>query len=366
MNNFEKILNKGLETHILSEDEITSMLAEKNTEKIHNLFAAANAVKLKNIGNKVSLRGLIEIGNICRKNCFYCGIRRENDRTERFELSQNEILADAELAWKFKYGSIVLQGGEIQTEKHIAFIEDTVRKIKSLSNNELGITLSLGEQSLETYRRWFAAGAHRYLLRIETSNPDIYALLHPADHLYGSRLQALYDLRKVGFQLGSGIMFGFDGQSYADMARDLLFLKKLDVDMVGMGPYSVHKDTPMGKNHSVQNASEMLVLGCKMIAVLRILMPDINIASTTVLQALAPDGREKGLLAGANVIMPNVSEVRFRKAYQLYDNKPGIDENADSTRNALEQSLFNIGLVPAYGEWGDSRHFQKKKSGGDS
>ncbi len=360
MNNFEKILKNGVENSSFDENQLAQLIEDRSEENIQRLFAAANDIKLKNIGKKVSLRGLIEIGNICRKNCFYCGIRRDNLKTERFELTQNEILADAELAWKFGYGSIVLQGGEIQTEKHIAFIEDTVKKIKALSNNELGITLSLGEQSLAAYKRWFAAGAHRYLLRIETSNPEIYAKIHPADHLFSERLQALYDLRTAGFQLGSGIMFGFDGQSSLDMARDLLFLKKLDVDMVGMGPYSVHKDTPMGAVHSKQNEAEMLVLGCKMIALLRILMPDINIASTTVLQALAPDGREKGLLAGANVIMPNVSEVRFRKAYQLYDNKPGIDENADSVRSALEQSLRNIGLEPAYNEWGDSRHFLKK------
>ena len=131
--------------------------------------------------------------------------------------------------------------------------------------------------------------------------------------------------------------------------------------MVGMGPYSVHRDTPMGANHPAQDNAQMLTLGCKMIAILRILMPDINIASTTVLQALADDGREQGLLAGANVIMPNVSEVKFRKSYQLYDNKPGIDENADASRNALELSLKRIGLVPAYNEWGDSKHFHKRK-----
>lgn len=360
MNNFDEILKTGIETSSLDENQLSFLLDEQNPDNIKKLFAVANNIKLENIGNKVSLRGLIEIGNICRKNCFYCGIRRGNSKMERFELSQNEILADAELAWKFNYGSIVLQGGEIQTEKHIAFIEDTVRKIKTLSNNELGITLSLGEQSLETYKRWFNAGAHRYLLRIETSDPAIYCRIHPADHLYSERVRSLHDLRTAGFQLGSGVMFGFDGQTSLDMARDLLFLKKLDVDMVGMGPYSVHKDTPMGASHSKQNNAEMLTLGCKMIALLRILMPDINIASTTVLQALAPDGREQGLLAGANVIMPNVSEVRFRKAYQLYDNKPGIDENADSTRNALELSLRKIGLTPAYNEWGDSKHFCKR------
>lgn len=360
MNNFDKILKIGLETASLDENQLAFLLDEENQQNIQKLFDAANAVKLKNIGSKVSMRGLIEIGNVCRKNCFYCGIRRDNDKMERFELSQNEILKNAELAWKFNYGSIVLQGGEIQTESHIAFIEDTVRKIKTLSNNELGITLSLGEQSLETFKRWFAAGAHRYLLRIETSNPEIYSKIHPADHLFNERLQSLYYLREAGFQLGSGVMFGFDGQSTLDMARDLLFLKKLDVDMVGMGPYSVHQDTPMGRSHSKQDNAKMLILGCKMIALLRLLMPDINIASTTVLQALAPDGREKGLLAGANVIMPNVSEVKFRKSYQLYDNKPGIDENAAETRSALEQSLQKIGLVPAYNEWGDSIHFMKK------
>ncbi len=361
MNNFDKILENGIKSHDLKEDEIALLLAEEDAERIFRLLNSANEIKLKNIGNKVSLRGLIEIGNVCRKNCYYCGIRSGNHRMERFELTQNEILADAEIAWKFNYGSIVLQGGEIQTEKHIAFIEDTVRKIKSLSNNELGITLSLGEQSLETYQRWFAAGAHRYLLRVETSDPEIYAKIHPADHLYSERVQALHDLRTAGFQLGSGIMFGFDGHRYIDMARDLLFLKKLDVDMVGMGPYSIHRDTPMGVNHPAQDNKKILLLGCKMIALLRLLMPDINIASTTVLQALAPDGRERGLLAGANVIMPNVSEVRFRKAYQLYDNKPGIDENADNVRIALEESLAKIGLVPAYNEWGDSKHFEKRK-----
>jgi biotin synthase len=175
LNNFDKILKIGLETASLDENQLAFLLDDENPQNIQKLFDAANAVKLKNIGSKVSMRGLIEIGNVCRKNCFYCGIRRDNDKMERFELSQNEILKNAELAWKFNYGSIVLQGGEIQTESHIAFIEDTVRKIKTLSNNELGITLSLGEQSLETFKRWFAAGAHRYLLRIETSNPEIYA-----------------------------------------------------------------------------------------------------------------------------------------------------------------------------------------------
>ena len=175
MNNFEKILKNGVENSNFDENQLSQLIEESSEDNIQRLFAAANDVKLKNIGNKVSLRGLIEIGNVCRKNCFYCGIRRDNLKTERFELTQNEILADAELAWKFGYGSIVMQGGEIQTEKHIAFIEDTVKKIKALSNNELGITLSLGEQSLETYKRWFSAGAHRYLLRIETSNPEIYA-----------------------------------------------------------------------------------------------------------------------------------------------------------------------------------------------
>ncbi|MBQ9789330.1 MAG: [Lentisphaeria bacterium] len=362
MNNLQisSIIDKAEKNHHLDCDEICTLLAIESDELLQKLFQAAYRIKLAEIGNIVSLRGLIEIGNICRKNCYYCGIRSGNHNLSRYLLTQDEILHCAELAIKFNYGSIVLQGGELNTPDFIDFIEDTLIKIKKLSDNQLGITLSLGEQTLESYQRWFAAGAHRYLLRIETSNEELYKKLHPASHSFKERLNSLDYLRRANYQVGSGVMFGFEGQSYSDMANDLLFLKKLDVDMVGMGPYSIHKDTPMGANHPPLDNDKQLKLGLKMIAVLRLIMPDINIASTTVLQALSPMGREAGLLAGANVIMPNLSDVVYRKSYQLYDNKPGIDENALESRENLEKSIHSIGEKINYGQWGDSRHFAKR------
>lgn len=362
MKNISSIIEKVLLTGTLTNEEIVYLLEIQELEDMQKLFDVAYQVKLQNVGNKVNLRGLIEIGNLCKKNCYYCGIRRDNQNLVRYRLDKAEILHCAKLAMDFHYGSIVLQGGELDTAEFVDFIEDVLRDIKKLSDNKLGITLSLGEQSLETYQRWFAAGAHRYLLRIETSSENLYKKLHPSDHSFEKRIQALELIREAGFQLGSGVMFGFEGQSTLDMANDLLFLKKLDVDMVGMGPYSIHHDTPMGVNHPKLDNSTQLFLGLKMIAILRLLMPDINIASTTVLQALAPNGRELGLLAGGNVIMPNVSDVAYRKSYQLYDNKPGIDENAEASRQKLEASIRSINEVLNYDNWGDSKHFSRKKS----
>lgn len=355
-----QIIKKAENTHNLSCEEITQLLAIENEELMQQLFTAAYRTKIAEVGNLVNLRGLIEIGNVCRKNCYYCGIRSGNSNLKRYQLTQEEILHCAELAMEFNYGSIVLQGGELNTPQFIDFIEDTLIKIKNLSDGQLGITLSLGEQTLETYKRWFNAGAHRYLLRIETSNEELYAKLHPQSHSFEERLNCLKLLREANYQVGSGVMFGFDGQKYSDMANDLIFLKNLDVDMVGMGPYSIHKDTPLGANHPPLDNDKQLKLGLKMIAVLRLIMPDINIASTTVLQALAPNGRELGLLAGANVIMPNVSDVVYRRSYQLYDNKPGVDENAIESRTNLEKSIASIGEKINYGKWGDSLHFAKR------
>ncbi len=355
-----KLIEKAKNTHLLDSEEIATLLSIDDPEIMQKLFSAAYSVKLAQVGNSVNLRGLIEIGNVCRKNCYYCGIRCGNSNLKRYQLAQDEILHCAKLALEFNYGSIVLQGGELNSPAFIDFIEDTLRKIKNLSDNSLGITLSLGEQTLDTYRRWFRAGAHRYLLRIETSNEELYKKLHPSDHSFKERVECLNLLRKANYQVGSGVMFGFAGQTFKDMANDLLFLKKLDVDMVGMGPYSIHKDTPLGATHPPLDNQKQLELGLKMIAVLRLIMPDINIASTTVLQALAPNGRELGLLAGANVIMPNVSDVIYRKSYQLYDNKPGIDENAIESRENLEKSILSIGEKINYGKWGDSLHFAKR------
>jgi len=349
----------------LTEAELAFLLRLERENEIGMLCDAAYRVKLREVGKTVHLRGLIELGNRCVKNCLYCGIRRDNTRENRFTLTMDEVLAGAEQILAFGYGSLVLQAGERTDVRWTDFITEAVRKIRELDHGALGITLSLGEQSEEIYRQWFEAGAHRYLLRIESSSPELYATLHPADvlHRFAPRLEALRALRRIGYQVGTGVMSGLPGQTAEDLARDLIFFRDLDIDMIGMGPYLPHHATPLGQKVLAEGSfdpARQLSIGLKMIAAARLLLHDVNIASTTALQALAPDGRERGLLAGANVMMPNVTAAGYRANYQLYDNKPGCDENAEESRAALERSVAAIGETVEYGAWGDSPHFRHR------
>jgi biotin synthase len=331
----------------LSRAELIWLLRTEG-EEAEALFDWAAAHRKAYVGEKTYLRGLIEYSNVCRKNCLYCGIRRENDAVERYTLSEAEVLAAARYAWENRYGSIVLQGGENTSEAHVATIEGLIRKIKALSNSKLGITLSLGEQTEETCRRWFAAGAHRYLLRIESSREALYRSIHPDDaaHRHADRLEALRMLRRAGYQVGTGVMIGLPGQTVEDLADDLLFLRAQDIDMCGMGPYLEHEQTPLyARRAELQPPRERLVLTLKMIALLRLLMPDINIAATTALQAIDPRGREMALRIGANVVMPNLTPGVHKAQYKLYENKP-VSEWPDIPDNEI-----------GYDEWGDSRHF---------
>ena len=273
-----------------------------------------------------------------------------------------EILDCAELAWKMNYGSLVLQSGERTDEEFISFVEKAIREIKKMSNNELGITISLGEQSDETYRRWFEAGAHRYLIRIETSNNKLYETLHPKDHDFLERFECLNRLRRVGYQVGTGVMIGLPEQSMEDLVNDIIFFKDNDIDMIGMGPYIIHHDTPLAKKVKNFDKERQLNLGLKMIALTRLYLKDVNIASTTALQALHHEGREFGLQAGANIIMPNITHTKYRDSYQLYDNKPCTDENATMCRACLEGRIGKIGEEIGYNEWGDSPHFEKREA----
>lgn len=350
----------------LSFPDIVEILSIEDEAGMKRLFDAAYKVKLEHIGNKVSFRGLIEISNICTKNCYYCGIRRDNRKTVRYQMTTQEILSAAKWAYEAGYGSIVLQGGERSDSRFTESIEEIVRAIKKLSGHTLGITLSLGEQTAETYKRWFDAGAHRYLLRIETSSQELYRKLHPADHSFDARRKCLEILRDTGYQTGSGVMIGFPGQTVADLAGDLMFFKDMDLDMIGMGPYIVHHDTPLAEEFpDFESKREyQLNLALKMIAGARLLMKDINIASTTALQALRDDGRELGLLAGANVIMPNITDVTYRNSYQLYEGKPGLNDGPLQSLTSLKAKIESIGETIAFNEWGDSPHFygrQRKK-----
>lgn len=357
----------------------TGNLAEKKTWNRHELaalltctgkaeeelFAQSKAVRETTIGKGVYLRGLIEISNICIKDCLYCGIRRSNTKAERYALSDEEILSAAAFAHRYRYGSIVLQGGERNDPAFTERITRLLREIKRLSGNTLGITLSLGEQTEDTYLHWREAGVHRYLLRIETSNANLYRSIHPRDslHDFHARLNCIHLLQKCGYQTGTGVMIGLPGQTVEDLADDLLFLKEMDIDMVGMGPYLEHHDTPLWEQRGlIAPQTERLRLGLHMVSCLRLLMPDINIAATTALQAIDPAGRERALAIGANVIMPNITPLSNRANYQLYENKPGMDEGAEESTRRLVESVRKSGCEIEFDAWGDSRHFGKRTS----
>ena len=381
------------------------------TKGRRNLQQEAYALKLQHRGPQVYFRGLIEISNRCSKNCLYCGIRAGNAQVCRYEMTDEQVLREAQFALDAGYGSVAIQGGERSDSEFIEKITRLVWQIRHLQKggnpesvmqlasekastlplNNLGITLSLGEQPQEVYREWKKAGATRYLLRIETSNMELYEKIHPgfaltgnnakdaANHSMLRRLQALSDLKLENYLLGSGVMIGLPFQTYEHLQEDLQFLQNLGVDMVGMGPYIPHYDTPLGQIVSHwrtgtplpdnlkelasqprgdfwnMSNSELLEVSLQMVARLRILLPDINIAATTALQVLDPMGREQALLHGANVIMPNMTETQLRGNYSLYQGKQGVEDDAVSTRDKLLENLSGLGITVGWDERGDRR-----------
>lgn len=345
----------------LTRDDLVRLLALDQEADLAALFERAYEMKLAQVGRKVYYRGIVEFSNVCTKDCYYCGIRRHNTEVERFTMTDDEVMECINAAHLYRYGSVVLQSGERMDEDFVRRVETLVKRIKQIGDGELGITLSLGEQSAETLERWFDAGAHRYLLRIESSNPAIYQSLHPEDHDFDSRLRCIEDLRRIGYQVGTGVMIGLPGQTLEDLANDILFFQEHDIDMIGMGPYIVHHNTPLAEKMPDFDPARQLRLGLIMIALTRLTLKDVNIAATTALQALDPKGREMGLQAGANIIMPNITHTKYRTGYQLYDNKPCLDENAGMCRFCLDKRIDSIGEEVGYNEWGDSPHFLKKQ-----
>ena len=343
----------------LAATELERLVAAVDPDERAAIRAAALDVKRRYCGNLVSIRGIVELGNVCAKDCLYCGIRRSNRSLSRYRLNVGDVVRMAKTNRDLGYGSIVLQGGEIESEENTRYIEECLEGIAELN---LGVTLSLGEQTEAVYRRWREAGAVRYLLRIETSNPALYATLHPADHSWERRRECLAALRRCGYQVGTGVMCALPGQTAADLARDVVFYGETDADMIGMGPYIPHPDTPLAKRAPPLADAERLELGLNMIAATRLYLHDVNIASTTALQALAPDGRERGLLAGANVVMPNVTDTAYRAAYQLYAGKPCLNENASLCRGCLERRIESVGERINWRQRGDSPHFLNRQS----
>ena len=354
------ILNKPQ----LDKDDIIRLLSITERTEHEQLIKHAYSIKEQSIGRNVYLRGLIEFSNYCKKNCLYCGIRSGNTKVNHYMMTDDEILETVDFAVKNRFTGIVLQSGEQQSDEFTDRITKLILKIKQATNPEFRFTLSLGEQSFETYKAWFEAGAQRYLLRIETSSEELYRKIHPDNklHDFKTRLQCLKNIQKVGFQTGTGVMIGLPFQTIENLADDLLFLTEMNIDMVGMGPYLEHADTPLYEyKDSLLPLNDRFNLSLRMIAILRILMPNINIASTTALQSIVPMGREHGLKAGANILMPNLTPGKYRGNYLLYDNKPCIDEEADDCIDCLASRVQMIGEEIAYNNVGDSTHYKKRQ-----
>lgn len=351
MDKLEEIIRKAtIRPYNLSVEELRYLIELTDEASRKKLADAAYRLKCHYCGKLVSIRGLIEAGNVCAKDCCYCGIRRSNGKVKRYRLSEDEIIRLAQWNAANRYASLVIQSGEIESEENTSFIEGCLNKIRHLN---LGVTLSLGEQSEEAYRRWKEAGALRYLLRIETSNQELYRQMHPADHSWERRCDCLRILKKLGYLLGTGTMSALPGQTSEDLARDIVFFRDIEADMIGMGPYIPHPDTPMGATAPALPDEERMRIALNMIAATRLYLHNVNIAATTALQALAHDGRERGILCGANVLMPNTTDVEYRRNYQLYAGKPCLDENAALCRNCLERRLNLIGEKINWGQLGD-------------
>jgi biotin synthase len=360
--NIINILNK--EFH--DKDDIIALLSISDESELELLRAKAEEILFKHTGDKVFLRGLIEFSNYCVNDCNYCGIRKSAN-VGRYTLKMQDIIDSALWSASQGYGSAVLQSGERRDEAFVDFVCEAIRNIKEKTKSVilpegLGITLSVGEQSEETYRRFFEAGAKRYLLRIESSNQDLFSKIHPKEQSFENRYRCLKSLQSIGFQTGTGVMIGLPGQTIEDLANDVLFFRDNNIDMIGMGPFIPSADTPMNAEIYPWDKERNLSLALKMIAVSRIVLKDVNIASTTALQAIKDGAREDGLRFGANVIMPQQTPQTVRKDYQLYDGKPFLSESLNDLSIGLRIRVESIGRKLALNEQGDPLHFFNRNS----
>lgn len=324
------------------------------------LFAKANHVREKTIGENVYFRGIIEFSNVCEKNCYYCGIRKSNLQTNRYLMNLPEIKKCLAFIQKANYGSVVLQSGELTTPTTQKFLLKLVKFIHQ-TYPQMGITLSCGEFDYNFLKQLKKAGAHRYLLRIETSVPSLYKKLHPHNHSLTNRKKCLQNLKKLNYQVGCGNMIGLPGQTVNHLITDLKFFQTMDFDMFGLGPYVIHENTPLAtpKNQKwwKKNKESIFNMTLNFIAILRILMPTCNIAAATALDVFQPNGRVLALQAGANVIMPSVTPPKYRGDYLLYQNKPCIDENAEKCQYCIIKKVQTAGLKPILGQPGTALHF---------
>ena len=333
------LIEKLEQTHRLDETEFLGLLRGQTPETQALLAQKALSLRKQVYGDRVCIRGLIEFTNYCRNNCYYCGIRCSNAKVQRYRLTAEEILDACDTGYRLGLRSFVLQGGEdpgITPEK----LADIIRQIKE-KYPDCALTLSVGEYPLDTYALWRQAGADRYLLRHETADPNHYRQLHPETQSLERRMRCLQDLKSLGYQVGCGFMVGSPGQGDEQLVKDLLFIQKFQPHMVGVGPFIPQKDTPFGQ-YPGGSVDKTLYL----LSIIRLLLPQVLLPATTALGTLHPEGRELGLLAGANVCMPNLSPSAVRKKYTLYDNKLSDGPEAAESLNSLFERLKTVHCVP--------------------
>ena len=327
----EELVAKAEQTHRLTEEEIVVLLSEPAAAE--PLFAAADRVREKYMGKQVELRGLIEFSNICKQNCLYCGLRRDNRQVQRYRLDDRTILEFGRRAAELGYKTLVLQSGEDEhfTPERLAPI------LEGLKELGVALTLSIGEKSREEYAALRNAGADRYLLRIETTDKELYEKMDPGMS-WDNRVRCLRDLKELGFEVGTGSLVGLPGQTLESLARDILFFQELDADMLGIGPFIPNPDTPLS-----DSGGGTFDLACRMMSLTRLLLPDANIPATTAMETLQPDGRMLALKRGANVVMPNVTDTDYRKMYMLYPGKICINDAPADCRACVTGKIRGIG-----------------------
>lgn len=341
------MIDKFLELHTLSKSEYLELLQYwENEEVVKRLRTEAVRLRKQYYGDKVFTRGLIEFTNYCKNNCYYCGIRNGNRHVDRYRLTEDEILECCQTGYELGYHTFVLQGGE-DPYYHDERMEHIIRAVKN-QFPDCALTLSLGEKSYESYRRFREAGADRYLLRHETADETLYRSLHPSSMSLKARKQCLFDLKELGYQVGAGFMVGAPGQTLEHLAEDLVFLQELQPQMIGIGPFVPHHDTIYAEEKAGSVELTLFLL-----SVIRIMFPKVLLPATTALGTMDPRGREKGLAAGANVVMPNLSPVKNRKLYELYDNKICTGEEAAECKGCLSRRMEKIGYQLVY-ERGDA------------
>ena len=331
-----ELVGKLYETHDLTDEELISLINSDDSEVSELLRQRADETRQKYYGKKVFLRGLIEISSFCKNNCFYCGIRRDNKNAQRYRLSREEILSCCENGYELGFRTFVMQGGE-DAFYDDRFMCDIISEIKN-RYPDCAVTLSLGERSAQSYKRMKEAGADRYLLRHETADTELYKKLHPNNMSFANRKKCLFSLKKLGYQVGAGFMVGAPFQTVENLVSDLGFLQDLQPQMIGIGPFIPHHDTPFA-----DEKQGSLELTLRLLGIIRLMFPKVLLPATTALGTISPTGREMGLKTGCNVIMPNLSPVKVRKKYDLYDNKICTGEEAAECKGCLQRRVQSAG-----------------------